>query len=192
MQPRQIFTAYARANNPASVRFSFCPHCGARLIEQTQDMRQQCSSCKWIHYLNPLPGVVTVIPDGERVLLTKRVPGSFMENMWCLPGGFIEWKEDFLSAGIREAREETGLDIAIDSIITVDSNFLTPALHTFVVTLLGRIVGGAMQPGDDASELAWFRFDELPPMAFEADTHIIERYFSEQFAGAPVDPDFAG
>jgi ADP-ribose pyrophosphatase YjhB (NUDIX family) len=193
MRPRQVFTAYDRAQNHPGIRYNFCPHCGTRIkiVQWNDRLREQCPACEWIHYQNALPGVVTVIPDGERVLLTKRAPGSFMENTWCLPGGFIEWDEDFLSAGIRETREETGLEIGIESILTVDSNFLVPTLHTFVVTLLGYIVGGEMKPGDDASALAWFRFDELPPMAFEADTHIIERYFAQRFAGAPVDPSFA-
>jgi 8-oxo-dGTP diphosphatase len=193
MQPRQVFTQYDRTKNHGCVRFDFCPRCGTRLIEMMLDGRQreQCPSCKWIHYQNPLPGAVILIPDGERVLLTKRIAGSFAENTWCLPGGFIEWDEDFLTAGIREAREETGLHVAIESILTVDSNYLSPIFHTFVVTLLARIVGGTMKPGDDASELAWFHLDELPAMAFEADQHIIDRYFSERFVGAPVDPDFA-
>jgi ADP-ribose pyrophosphatase YjhB (NUDIX family) len=143
---------------------------------------------------NPFPGVVVLIEEGGRVLLARRAEGRFRGGLWCLPGGFIEYGEDFLSAGLREVREETGLDVRIHSILSVVSNFLAPRLHTLVVVLLARLVSGseAARPGDDVDALAWHPLDQLPDMAFEADTHIIRRFHSTGLAGAPVDARFAG
>jgi 8-oxo-dGTP diphosphatase len=144
---------------------------------------------------NPFPGVVVLIEDGGRVLLVRRGPGRWMEGRWCLPGGFIEFGEDFLSAALREVREETGLTVRVQSLLSVASNFLAPRTHTLVVVLLARLLPGspAARAGDDADGLQWFPLaGPFPPLAFDADAHILARYGGAPFAGAPVDPRFAG
>lgn len=106
--------------------------------------------------------------------------------------GFIESDEDFLTAAIREVKEETGIDVEIRSILSVVSNFLSPSLHTLAIVLLARAVGGDLCAGDDLDEAAWFPLaGPLPEMAFEADAHICERYYKTQLEGAPVDPAYA-
>jgi ADP-ribose pyrophosphatase YjhB (NUDIX family) len=106
--------------------------------------------------------------------------------------GFIESDEDFLTAAIREVKEETNLDVEICSIISVVSNFLLPSLHTLAIILLARVVDGEPRAGDDLQTLEWVPLlGPLPEMAFEADAHIIERYGRTRLKGAPVDPDFA-
>ena len=58
-----------------------------------------------------------------------------------------------------------------------------------MVVLLGRVAGRQARAGDDLEELAWFPVEgSLPPMAFQADRHIVERYRATRLAGAPVDP----
>jgi ADP-ribose pyrophosphatase YjhB (NUDIX family) len=143
---------------------------------------------------NPYPGVVVLIEEKGRVLLARRGPGRWMAGRWCLPGGFIEFGEDFLSAGHREVSEETGLSIRMESLLSVVSNFLAPRLHTLVIVLLAHPSSGnqAARPGDDADALDWFPLGgPFPAMAFEADAHILARYGATRFAGAPVDPRFA-
>jgi len=144
-----------------------------------------------LHFRNPSPGVVVVIEQDEQVLLGER-SGSFGKGKWCLPQGFIEFDDDFLTAARREVKEETGLEVEILSILSVVSNFLTPRLHTLAIILLARVVNGEPVAADDLEALAWFPLaGPLPEMAFEADQHIIERYWSTKLQGAPVDPDFA-
>jgi 8-oxo-dGTP diphosphatase len=143
-------------------------------------------------YRNPSPGVVALIISDEMILLGKRAQNVFRGGKWSLPGGFIEFEEDFLSAAHREIREETGLSIKIVSILSVVSNFFSPKLHTLVVVLLAKKFRGTLQPGDDMVELKWFPLSgPFPPMAFEADEHIITRYHRTKLAGAPIDPQFA-
>ena len=114
--------------------------------------------------------------DGQ-VLLGKRANGSFLAGKWCLPGGFIEFDEDFICSAIREVKEETSLDIEIESIFNVSSNFLSPDLHTLVVTLAAKVSGGVPRPGDDIEALKWFQISaNLPDMAFPADKYIIKHY----------------
>jgi ADP-ribose pyrophosphatase YjhB (NUDIX family) len=143
---------------------------------------------------NPFPGVVVLIEDGGRVLLVRRGPGRWRGGRWCLPGGFIEFGEDFLSAGLREVSEETGLKVRVKSLLSVASNFLAPRMHTLVIVLLAGLMPGNTEarPGDDADGLQWFPLEgPFPPLAFDADAHILARYGATRFDGAPVDPRFA-
>lgn len=194
MHPRQIFSSYDHSGSSASRHFRYCPACATPLtllVEETQT-RAACPECGWIQYLNPAPGVVILITEGDRVLLGRRGQSSFAAGAWCLPGGFIEYHEDFLSAAIREVREETGLTVVISSIISVVSNFLAEQLHTLVVVLKAEVLSGVPVPGDDLEELGWFpQAGPFPELAFEADRHIIERYRLTRITGAPVDPAYA-
>ena len=124
--------------------------------------------------------------DGQ-VLLGKRANGSFLAGKWCLPGGFIEFEEDFIFSAVREVKEETNLDIEVQSIFNVSSNFLTPDLHTLVITLVATVAGGVPRPGDDIESLGWFQIAaELPDMAFPADTYIIKHYHDFRSNALPV------
>jgi len=115
-----------------------------------------------------------------------------MGGKWSLPGGFIEFDEDFLSAAHREIMEETGLSMKILSIISVVSNFFSPELHTLVIVLTAEKTSGELKPGDDMVRLEWFPLSgPFPVMAFEADKHIITRYYKTKIAGTPVDSRFA-
>ena len=133
-----------------------------------------------------------MIEKEGHVLLGKR-RGGFGKEMWGLPQGYIEFDEDFLTAAIREVKEETGLDVEIRSIINVVSNLLSTVLQTLAIVLAARVVGGELRAGDDLETLEWVPLaGPLPEMAFEADEYIIERYRQTGLDwGLPVDPDFA-
>lgn len=133
-----------------------------------------------------------LITGNHCVLLGKRSDSSFLAGKWCLPCGYIEYNEDFLTAAAREVREETGLEVALDSIVNVTSNFLSEKIHSLVIVLLAHITGGELQPGDDITELGWFAPGHLPEMAFEADIQIIERYFSGEISCLKTDNRFNG
>ena len=194
MEPRQVFASYLPSRSDAGEGYRYCPRCGRELTSRTDGglARATCGGCGFTRYRNPLPGVVVLVEDEGRLLLGRRGAGSFRSGSWCLPGGFMEWSEDFLTAARREVREETGLEVTIESVLSVVSNFLAPSLHTLVVVLLGRRCRGEMKAGDDLVELAWYPLSgPYPELAFEADRHIIERYAEGGIAGAPVDPAYA-
>ena len=150
-----------------------------------------CPDCRYVQFRNPSPGVVVLIEQDGQVLLGRR-SGRVGTGKWGLPMGFIEYDEDFLTAAIREVKEETGLDVEIRSILSVVSNFLSPNLHTLAIVLLARVAGGELAAGDDLDAVEWVSLAApLPEMAFEADAHICERYYRTRLEGAPVDPRLA-
>ena len=194
MKTKQIFETYNRNKNRTIAKLRYCPRCGAQCIppSSVRQRQLQCPSCGFILYQNPSPGVVVLIVDNDMILLGKRDNKVFMGGKWSLPGGFIEFDEDFLSAAHREIMEETGLSIKIISIISVVSNFFLPDLHTLVIVLLAQKKNGLLQPGDDMEKLEWFPLSgPFPSMAFEADAHIINRHYATTIAGTSVDLRFA-
>jgi ADP-ribose pyrophosphatase YjhB (NUDIX family) len=195
MRARQVFSAYAGDAGKEGEdlgRFKYCPFCGTELALEVKGGKQRpaCTNCGFVQFRNPVPGVVVLIDKEDHVLLGKR-RGGFGEGKWGLPQGFIEFDEDFLTAGVREVREETGLDVEIQSVINVVSNLLSPELHTLAIVLLAGVVSGELYAGDDLESLEWIPLSgPLPEMAFEADEHIIERYRKTKLKGLTVDPEF--
>jgi len=193
MKTKQIFETYNKGEKGIITKLRYCPRCGTRCSSTSSVThgKVKCSRCGFSLYQNPSPGVVVLIVDNDMILLGERENRVFMGGKWSLPGGFIEFDEDFLSSAHRETMEETGLSIKIISIISVVSNFFSPDLHTLVIVLLAQKMSGTLRPGDDMVKLEWFPISgPFPSMAFEADTHIINRYYTTKITGISVDPRF--
>jgi len=181
MKWQQVFACYNYQGNTGIGKLRYCPICGTECELQPENdrLRPACPKCGFIQYRNPSPAVSVLIVDDGKILLGKRAGWNFEGGKWCFPCGYIEYDEDFLTAGRREVREETGLDVAITGIINVTHNFFNEGLHTLVVVLAARVTGGTLQPNDDLTELRWFGPDEpLPELAFESDRMIID-YFRQ-------------
>ncbi len=190
---KQVFTAHDGIGDGSQGWYAYCPFCGTELVLKAKAGKQRpvCTACGFVQYRNPLPGVVVVIENDGAVLLGRR-RGGFGAGKWGLPQGYVEYEEDYLTAAIREVKEETGLDVEIRAIINVVSNLLSPDLQTLAIVLRAGVAGGDLRAGDDLESLEWFPLSgSLPEMAFEADTMIIERVRMKLEAELPVDPRFA-
>ena len=105
---------------------------------------------------------------------------------------FVEYDDDFLTTALREAKEETGLDVELKAILNVSSTFLSPGQHFFSVYLLATVTGGELAAGDDLEAVNWFPITgPLPELAFQEDADILAAYAKNTFAGLPIDPNFA-
>jgi ADP-ribose pyrophosphatase YjhB (NUDIX family) len=145
-----------------------------------------------VHYHNPAPGVAIVVTENDRVLLGKRIATAPCGGRWALPAGFIEFDEDFLTAARREAKEETGLDIAVTGILNVTFNYVSTALHALVIAVAARPAGGMLAAGDDLSEVRWLPLTgPFPPLAYEADAELLRVLACGVAPWLPVDPRYA-
>lgn len=104
-------------------------------------------------------GVIIVNEAGE-ILLVRRGHEPQL-GRWSVPGGRVEPGETRAEAAVREAREETGLEVRIERIAlqlklpTADGREFD--VHDFIAT----VIGGELRPGDDAADVRWFSPDEL-------------------------------
>jgi 8-oxo-dGTP diphosphatase len=117
-------------------------------------------------FRNPAPTVDTVIllPD-DRVVLVRRANPP---HGWALPGGFVDEGERLDRAAVREASEETGLEVTLlEQFHTYSDPARDPRRHTLATVFLAT-ASGEPRGGDDAAEARAFSWDSLPdPIAFD-------------------------
>ncbi len=107
------------------------------------------------------------------MLLARRASTHF-RGRWYIPAGFVEADETVEDACLREAKEETGLDVEIVRIFHVNSGFDVPGRPVIGVYYLVRRVGGDMKPGSDVDMLDWFALDAVPDLPFGGDREVID------------------
>ena len=112
----------------------------------------------------PTADVIIEIAGGGIVLVARRFPPPG----WALPGGFIDNGETAEAAAIREAREETGLDVTLTDLLHIYSDpKRDPRQHTLSTVYIGSAVG-TPRAGDDAADAQIFAPDAPPtPLAFD-------------------------
>lgn len=125
-------------------------------------------------FRNPFPTVDIIIEvEGGIVLIERKNP----PHGWAIPGGFVDYGETVEAAAVREAKEETGLDVRLTGLLGVYSDpSRDPRRHTistvFVASATGRPVAD-----DDAADAGVFTEDTLPDdIAFDH-REILEDYF---------------
>jgi 8-oxo-dGTP diphosphatase len=191
MQVKQVFAHYQREGQ-TSGGFKYCPFCRTdlALAESGHRLRPTCPSCGFVQHRNPAPTVSILVVDDDRVLLGKR-GGHPGKGTWSLPSGYVEYEDDFVTTAIQEAKEETGLDVEVRSVINIVSSFVSPRFHFLGIYVTAQVVGGELVAGDDLDAVAWFPLaGPLPEMGFEEDVNVIEMYVNG-FRGLPVDSEYA-
>lgn len=98
--------------------------------------------------------VDVVVPSEDGIVLIRRGTDPY-EGMWALPGGFVEVGETVENAAVREAKEETNLDVELKSLVGVYSEpDRDPRGHNVSVTFLADTTGGDPEAATDADEVA--------------------------------------
>ncbi|MGD2294464.1 MAG: NUDIX hydrolase [Candidatus Aminicenantes bacterium] len=130
---------------------------------------------------NPIPTVDVIIEiekaDGQQgIILIKRKNPPFG---WALPGGFVDYNEPLEKAAVREAKEETALDVQLKyQMFTYSDPQRDPRHHT-ITTVYVASAQGTPEAKDDAVEIGIFSRDEINfPLAFDH-AKILEDYFQE-------------
>lgn len=104
------------------------------------------------------------------------------EGTWTMPGGNIEYGESFEEAGIREAKEETNLDVSDLEVICVQADKNKYA-HYISVGMIAHCYKGnpqVMEP-DEIIKWEWFDINNLPKNIFSPSKKTIDCYLSHIF-----------
>ena len=112
--------------------------------------------------------IVCLKQDLCKILLIKRKNPPF-QNMWALPGGFLDMNEYLIETAKRELYEETGL--LLDNLVffgIYDKPDRDPRGRTISAVYYAIIENPLkITAGDDASYANWFLIDQLPELAFD-------------------------
>ena len=113
-------------------------------------------------YITPKVGAsAAIFNENGEILLMDRVDGGG----WCLPCGWVDPNEKPVDAGIREVREETGLDVEVKQLVGVFtrmSNAINGPHSLISVVHLCEVVGGELTLSHEGLALQYWPIDDVP------------------------------
>ncbi len=126
------------ATAPNSAPGSHCSSCGTAFAEGVSGWPRTCPSCGTVAYRNPLPVAVALQPVYDTqgtglVVITRTIAPA--RGRTALPGGYIDDREDWRQAVVRELGEETGIDAASHDVRLADA-MSSPDGHLLLFGLL--------------------------------------------------------
>jgi len=137
-------------------------------------------------YRNPLltVDIIIEIRDGGIVLIERKNP----PQGWALPGGFVDYGESLESAAVREAKEETCLDVQlIEQFHAYSDPNRDPRHHTVSIVFIAT-ANGTPRGGDDAKVARVFGENKTPsPVVFDH-ARILREYYHYKKTGQRPKP----
>ena len=104
---------------------------------------------------------IFIFDDDLNFILIKRKNDPF-KDCWALPGGFVEYGESVETAAIREAKEETNIDVELKDLVNVYSEpDRDPRRHTITVAYTAKGDMGSRKADDDAKDIDVFTCEKL-------------------------------
>ncbi len=165
-----------RILSPSTIRF--CPLCAAPLGRQRfpSDHREQavCTRCGFVFYLSPKLVAATIPEQDGQILLTRRSIDP-AKGKWTFPGGVVDFGERMGGAGIRGAREETGLEVSVTGLLGVYSYTDSPV----IVVYRAGVTGGTLTTCAENDAVEWVKLPDIPwtelafPSTEEALVHLL-------------------
>ena len=114
---------------------------------------------------------VAVVNDVGELLMIHR---SDNDN-WAVPGGAMDLGESLVDTGVREVKEETGIDCEITGLVGIYTDPRHVILYTsdgearqeFSVLFTGRATGGEPKPSSESRQVVWVDRDGLLDLAMD-------------------------
>lgn len=134
---------------------------------------------------NPFPTVDVLIEVDDALVWIYRKNDP---RGWALPGGFVDRGESVEQAAIREAKEETGLDVELKELLYVYSRpDRDPRQHNLSVVFIAT-AKGAPHGEDDAEVARLFPIDDPPPSIVFDHEEILKDYINFKSRGRRPTP----
>ncbi len=169
------------ATKPRSIgeKHAFCGACGEKFVPTEQSFPRRCDRCNMMTYVNPTPVAVLLLPVSDGLLAIRRSIEPQRGGL-ALPGGFIDIGESWQAGAVRELREETGIQVAADTVKLF-------AVHSAPDGTL--LVFGSAPPIDSEEDLPTFvatsETEELTvvrgpiQLAFDLHTKVVAQWFAQ-------------
>ncbi|MBR5959540.1 MAG: NUDIX domain-containing protein [Clostridia bacterium] len=141
----------------------------------------------YIHDLRKLTGPRKLILNCSGVVIEKDGKVLFQRRAdngkWGLIGGLVEMNETYAQAAVREAREETGLEVKLTGFLGIFHNHDMvwangDAAHVISAMYTAEIVSGEPRIDEESFELCFFGKDEMPELFAEDHIAGLKAYFS--------------
>ena len=169
---------HAGKHHHGHIEYRFCPRCGGALDRRTvkagEPRRLVCQSCAFIFYQDPKVVAGTVFTlDGGIVLLKRGVEPAL--GKWVFPGGYVDRGESVQDAASRETKEESQLDVRVNSLLNVYSY---PRSPNVIVVYAAEVIGGELAAADESTEAGIFSPNEVPwqALAFDSTRDALKDY----------------
>jgi len=152
------------------------PDFSRRVPDGDTHERDVCTTCGFIHYVNPKIVTGSIVRHGGRILLCRRAIEPRV-GFWTLPAGFMEVGETAETAAIREAREEANAEIVIDRLLAV---YTIPRIAQVQIMYLAHLADANISPGPESLEVMLASWDEIPwnEIAFPSVRWALDHYRS--------------
>ncbi|MET8825509.1 NUDIX domain-containing protein [Streptomyces sp. NPDC004610] len=169
---------------PNSAPDSHCSSCGAPYGEGLTGWPRTCTSCGTVAYRNPLPVAVALQPvydtQGTALVVITRTIAPALGGI-ALPGGFIDDREDWRHAIVRELKEETGIDAAGRDVRLADA-MSAPDGHLLLFGLLPERPVDGLPPSAATDETeGWHLLRRPEELAFPLHTVAARAWFEGRY-----------
>jgi ADP-ribose pyrophosphatase YjhB (NUDIX family) len=162
----------------------YCPKCGRRLTKRrrTPDGRSHpACGCGYIQFTNPkvVAGALP-IRRGRVALLRRDLEPSL--GLWTFPAGFVDRGETPVDAAVRETREESGLEVVPQRLLTL---IATPGSPILIIVYLAAVRSGTLQALSECLEARWFARSEIPwrQLAFPSTATALKLWLAQHTRG---------
>lgn len=119
--------------------------------------------CNEVGYQTPKIDTRAVIFDNDRLLLVRESNGK-----WSMPGGWCDVLETVKSNTVKEAKEESGLDVKAERIIAIQDankhNIIKLPFGVCKIFVLCSVLGGKFEDNIETTDARYFYLNELPEL----------------------------
>jgi len=155
------------------MKLNFCPECAAPLTKKT-NTEYICANGH--PYWNNAKASVALafVKDGQLLINQRGRKSDPNYGLYDLPGGFVDYGESAYTCAIREAKEETTVQLEPNDLelLAVYHNDYNLGISSVDIVFLVRHWQGEFKADDDSAALIW------KPLDFIYDPDFCEKYYT--------------